>query len=592
MADGKITIGCELETKSFDKQIQDLENKIDDLEHQRLDFKAHGNVGELQEVELELEKTKNKLVQLNTQKEKLEKTSGLDGLGKSFEKSVKSAGRLVLAIFGIRSAYLGLRRASSDLASYDPQYAANLEYIRFVLTQAIAPILRFIVGLAMRLLQIINAIVGALFGVNLFSKGSAENFRKMKSGASGASKAIKQIKKDLLGFDEINKLTDQSDTGTSAGAGGVGMPSMDLSALQGEPPAWLKWIIDNRGEILSTLAGIAAGLLAIKLGLSGLQALGIGILVKGIIDLIISLRDYLNDPSWENFGRVIKGVGEILLGLGIIIGNVPLIVAGAIAIIIGLIIKNWDDIKAFLQKGIDWLKEKSDWIRDTFGENIGLIYDFFVNTFQRILNWAGQFFDGLKKIFDGFIQFFKGVFTGNWKDVWEGLGKIVSGVFQIIKSTLKLGLETLFDYAVTIASIAGNAIAAVFKKVVNAILGAIERILNKPINAINGLIGVVNSVPGVTITRLNTFSLPRLKSGAILNMPNKGTLVGGGSAIAGEAGHEGYLPLTDQQAMAELGTEIGRHVLINLTNITQMNGRVIGRELKQIKSEQDFAYNT
>lgn len=72
-------------------------------------------------------------------------------------------------------------------------------------------------------------------------------------------------------------------------------------------------------------------------------------------------------------------------------------------------------------------------------------------------------------------------------------------------------------------------------------------------------------------------------------MPNKGTMLG--SAIGGEAGREGVIPLTNQQAMAELGAEIGRHVLVNLTNITQMNGRIIGRELKQIQSEQEFAFN-
>ncbi len=72
-------------------------------------------------------------------------------------------------------------------------------------------------------------------------------------------------------------------------------------------------------------------------------------------------------------------------------------------------------------------------------------------------------------------------------------------------------------------------------------------------------------------------------------MPNKGTMLG--SAIGGESGREGVIPLTDQQAMAELGREIGRHVLVNLTNITQMNGRTIGRELKQIQSEQEFAFN-
>lgn len=97
---------------------------------------------------------------------------------------------------------------------------------------------------------------------------------------------------------------------------------------------------------------------------------------------------------------------------------------------------------------------------------------------------------------------------------------------------------------------------------------------------------------GINLGYLNTFNLPRMKRGGILNVPNKGTLVGGGRAIAGEGGHEGYIPLDDRQAMSELGTEIGKNVVVNLTNITQMNGRVIGRELKQVQSEQEFAFNT
>lgn len=53
----------------------------------------------------------------------------------------------------------------------------------------------------------------------------------------------------------------------------------------------------------------------------------------------------------------------------------------------------------------------------------------------------------------------------------------------------------------------------------------------------------------------------------------------------------GVIPLTDQEAMSQLGREIGKNVLVNLTNITSMNGRVISRELKNIKAEQDFAFN-
>lgn len=72
-------------------------------------------------------------------------------------------------------------------------------------------------------------------------------------------------------------------------------------------------------------------------------------------------------------------------------------------------------------------------------------------------------------------------------------------------------------------------------------------------------------------------------------MPNRGTMLGG--AIVGESGREGVIPLTDTQAMAQLGEEIGKHVLVNLTNVTEMNGRVLAREIKQIQSEQNFAFN-
>ena len=546
--DGEITIGTRLDTKEFDAQILAVERRINEIEKELSDNKKVGFLSsrEINDLNIELEKARNKLISLRQQKEKVTSSgdvtqlvSGFKNFGNSIQSSISKVARLALGIFGVRSAYLALRRASSDLATYDKQYAANLEYIRYALTQAIAPILRYIVNLAATLLGYINAIMQGWFGINLFSKGSAESFNKMKAGAGSTAKAVKKIKKQLAGFDEINMLTDQSDSGTSAGAGGVGMPNFDLSAMQGDPPQWLQWIIDHKNEILSTLAGIAAGLLALKFGLGGIKALGIGILVKGIIDLISSLRDYLKDPSWENFGKVVKAIGEIILGFGILIGNVPLIVAGAIVLITGLIIKYWDQIKAFLQKGIDWLKGKSDWVHQMFGNVIGSIYDYFVARFQAILNFANGWFSSLKQIFDGFIKFFKGVFTGNWELAFEGLKQIVSGFINNIINIFNYVMSFLRDRVALWGNVVGKAFGGAFKTVVNAVLRTIENTLNTPIRAINRLIDVINAVPGINLGHLSTFNLPRLKTGAIINMPNRGTLVGGGSAIAGEAGREG-----------------------------------------------------
>lgn len=444
--------------------------------------------------------------------------SGFNSVGSSIQGAVKHVARLALGIFGLRSAYMALRRASSDLASYDQQYATNLEYIRYALTQMIAPVLQWIVRLAATLLGYINAIMQGWFGINLFSRGSAKNFQKMKAGAGGVSKAVKEIKKQLAGFDEINMLTDQSDTGTSAGAGGVGMPSFDLSKMQGDVPPWLQWIIDNKDLILSILAGIAAGLLAIKLGASGIQALGIGVMVAGIIYTIQSLLDYLKDPSWENFGKVIQGIGIAIVGLGILIKSVPLIVAGAIILIVGLIIKHWEEIKSFLQRGIDWLKGKSDWVHQMFGDTIGSIYDLFVDNLQQILNFFDSFFKMIKGIFDGIIKFIKGVFTGNWQMAWEGIKQIFSSLWEgikgmaisninIIKNNISAGaevikaiLQTLWNIMKSGAITAVNIVSNVFNSLWNAIKNGAQYAWNFIRNVFSGIgsffSNIVNRIVG------------------------------------------------------------------------------------------------
>ena len=91
------------------------------------------------------------------------------------------------------------------------------------------------------------------------------------------------------------------------------------------------------------------------------------------------------------------------------------------------------------------------------------------------------------------------------------------------------------------------------------------------------------------MNKLSTFSLPRLAKGGIVNMPGRGVPIG--SAIVGERGAEGVIPLTDSQQMALLGEAIGRYITVNASITNTMNGRVISRELQKINNENDFAYN-
>ena len=445
----------------------------------------------------------NSVKQVNTLKGKLQQLnvkqvqSQFSGINKSIgtmqkglTNSISKIGRIALGVFSIYSAYRLLSSASSTLAQYDEQYASNLEYIRFALAQGIAPILKGLVNLAGQLLSYLNYILTAWFGINMFSNSTAKAFQKMSAGASSTANSAKEIKKQLAGFDEMNILGD-----TQTGTGGAIAPSFDISGIQGEVPSWLQWITDNKDLILSVLAGIASGILAIKLGLGGIKALGIGLLITGVIYTIQSLIEYLNDPSWKNFGSIIQGIGVAIVGLGVLIGSVPVAVAGAIVLIIGTITKYWEQIKSFFQNGIDWLTDKSEWIHDVFGDTIGNIYDLFVNGLQSVLDIFDSVFTTIKGVFDGLITFIKGVFTGNWQQAWEGIKQIFSSVWEGIKNIFLTVWNLIINIVKTVGSTVGNIISSAFKAVVNAVLRTIENILNAPIRAINSLISVINAIP-------------------------------------------------------------------------------------------------
>lgn len=337
--------------KQFAK-IEKIHSKLD-----KIKSKQNENNDKISQYKLKIESIKTQHIE-----------NSINNVGKNLTNQISKINKMALGIIGISTAWGAVRSAISLVSQYNSQVATDIDYMKYALANALAPIVQKLISMAFTLLSYLNAITTAWFGINLFSNSTAKNFQKMKKSASSTAKSAKEIQKSLQGFDEMNVLQDNSGKGNSGNTGGgtSNIPSMDLSSMQIETPAWLQWIIDNKDLILQILAGVVAGILAIKLGLTGIQALGIGLAIAGIVGLISSLIAYLNDPSWENFGKIISNIGLIILGLGLIIGNVPLIVAGAIMAIVGLIVSNWESIKSKLEEGIEWLKSKTDWVRENF----------------------------------------------------------------------------------------------------------------------------------------------------------------------------------------------------------------------------------
>ena len=272
----------------------------------------------------------------------------------------------------------------------------------------------------------------------------------------------------------------------------------------------------------------------------------------------------------------------------------------------------------------DWLvkiKEIGLWIIDNWEDVVGILL--LTKLFIDILtgNWLGVIIDLVLLLIDLFFKVKDAikVIADNWKESWQLVAdfmmnkvikpigdwfsnlwqKIKDGVasavqwikdkFNSIKDFFKSIISTIVGFFKTIGTKVGDAIGGAFKAVINGVLKAIENILNFPIRQINKLLDVINDVPGINIKKLSTFNLPRLAKGGIINMPGRGVPVG--SAIGGERGQEGVIPLTDSQQMMLLGEAIGKFVNINANIPVYVGNRLLLREMKRIEAEDNFAYN-
>lgn len=111
---------------------------------------------------------------------------------------------------------------------------------------------------------------------------------------------------------------------------------------------------------------------------------------------------------------------------------------------------------------------------------------------------------GVKTIFEGVITFITGVFSGNWRQAWEGVRSIFTGIFDTLGALLK------------------------------APINAVITLINKAIAGINGLnITIPDWVPGLggKTFGLNIPEIPMLARGGFTN----------GASIAGEAGTEAVI---------------------------------------------------
>lgn len=213
------------------------------------------------------------------------------------------------------------------------------------LLTAITPILLQIISLATQAAQALSALFSAIGGGQyLVAKDVATQWKK-------ATGAAKEYKNTILGFDEINRLNDES------GGGGGGVDALDMFEL-GELPEWAQWIQDHLDAIKKAAEAIALAFAAWKIGsliadlagvsLSMSQLLGLAAAVAGAFLLVDGAIDaFKNGTTWENVNQMLIGTSLLAGGLALAFGRV----GGAIGLLVGGVTLITTALADFIKKG-------------------------------------------------------------------------------------------------------------------------------------------------------------------------------------------------------------------------------------------------
>lgn len=206
-------------TGANSKELELVKYKISEIEEKlekAKNGKIHLNTKEIIEAEAQLER-------LNNKKENLEKgnsgkgfsaifsnigkivpkMNGMSGITVKIRNQIQQWGtgmrnglghvmRYAMALFSLRGIYSILSNcASTWLSSQNAgakQLSANIDYMKYAMGSALAPIIQWVTNLVYQLMKAIQSVTYALTGVNIFAKASANSYASMAKSAKKAKK--------------------------------------------------------------------------------------------------------------------------------------------------------------------------------------------------------------------------------------------------------------------------------------------------------------------------------------------------------------------------------------------------------------------
>ena len=235
----------------------------------------------------------------------------------------------------------------------------------------------------------------------------------------------------------------------------------------------------------------------------------------------------------------------------------------------------WDAVKGYFQGIWDAIKSSASSLWESVKGFFSGAWTAIKNVWNGAGTWFGNIWTGIKNAFSNVGTWFGNIFGGAWtavKNAWSNVKEWFAEKWE--------GIKSVFTGA---GSAISSGITGALKSTFNSFMSGAVGLINKFIRAINSAIDLINKIPGVSISKLSTLSVPQLAKGGIVT----------DSILAniGERGREAVLPLENNTGWMNVladkiaarngstrvilqvdGRELGWATIENINAITKQTG--------------------
>ena len=443
------------------------------------------------------------------------------GSANKFGKRMLEIAKGALVFNVVSAALRGVVNYMGKVLKSNAQYTAELAKLKGALLTAFQPIYEFVLPGVLAVMRVLTAIAQVVANVLSFlfgktAKESANNAKALNAEANaidGVGSAAKKAQKSLASFDEINTLNSTKTEDANVGGGGGGS-----SGVQANFSDFEKYKQELEG-IAKIVEAIAVGLLAWKVssmflpGLSNISA-AFGLLAAGIVLVVHALSEWISTGELSNEMCAVLVGGILAIGgaLSLFTGSwIPLVIAAIVGFGIAAV-ERGDEIKVAFEKLDNWLKGvfETDW-RELFGPVLGSIINGFLAGVKTVWN-------DIKKIFNGFIDFVSGVFSGDAEKAFRGFVTLISGILGTLLAKFKVPFNAI---GTLIRNIAQKVLPDSWKAGINKVIAAVNKFILWLNDSLTFYIAPIK-VAGITlysggnVSLVNIPQIPMLAKGAVI----------------------------------------------------------------------------